>query len=381
MRHILFLLTLGLSLTVPAQHTDTLRFHSEAFGSERTIIVHTPQFYRYAAPEVHMPVIILLDGQHDWFINPVLSDIRYLQYTHIVPQAIVVTVPLVDRVQECAPDSLDQPAMPLLRLLTEELPSLLAPYHPSGYAVLVGHSFSASFALYALLQAPQAFDAVIALSPAHLVAQSLPRAQALVEGDADKRVYVAVGGGERSMDGGHHAILAPVAAGLHLGDNGERLRYRAYPSAGHTSVPIIAFPELLATLFTPFALRDTLAAVDNDYQLLAPPPPAAELLRQVDATLGFLGDTLPWEVAEINGLASRLENSKHNEQAIAVYRRGTQLYPKLFDFHASLGELLLATDRPAGLAALRKALELLASEEAQLPDRAGLEAEIRKLME
>ena len=381
MRHPVLLLALILSSSLLAQHTDTLRFHSEAFGSERTITVRTPTFHRYAATEVRMPVIVLLDGQHEWFIDPVLSDIHYLQYTHLVPQAIVVTVPLVDRVRECAPDSLGQTGMPLLRLLTEELPALLAPYHPSGYSVLVGHSFSASFALYALLQAPEAFDAIIALSPAHLVAQALPRAEALVEADTNRRVYVAVGGAERRLDGGHHAILTPVVAGLQGKGNGEGLLYREYPSAGHTSVPIIAFPELLATLFTPFVLRDSLAPVDNEYFLLAPPPSPVELLQQVDANLGFLGEPLPWEVAEINGLASRLENSQYNEQAIAVYRRATQLYPKLFDFHASLGALLLAEDRPAGLAALLKSLELLESEEAQMPERAEVEAQIRELME
>lgn len=377
----MLLLALIASGTVLAQRTDTLRFHSEAFGAERSITVRLPEFHRYAGPEVRMPVIILLDGQHDWFIEPLVSDIHYLQYTHIVPQAIIVTVPLMDRVNECAPDSLDQPALPLLRMLTDELPALLAPYHPGVYSVLVGHSFSASFALYALLHAPDAFDAVIALSPAHLVAQSLPRAEAWVEADANKRVYVAVGGAERIMDGGHHAILSPVVAGLRSKGKGDGLLYREYPSAGHTSVPIIAFPELIATLFKPFVLRDTLAPVDNEYVLLAPPPSADELLQQVEATLAFLGDTLPWEVAEINGLASRLEYSGYNEQAIAVYRRGTQLYPTLFDFHASLGVLLLAEDRPAGLASLRRSLELLQSEEVRMPDRAEVEAEIRALME
>ena len=377
----MLLLALIASGSLLAQRTDTLRFHSEAFGGERSITVRLPEFHRYAGPEVRMPVIVLLDGQHDWFIEPLVNDIRFLQYTHVVPQAIIVTVPLTDRLIECAPDSLDQPAMPLLRMLTDELPALLAPYHPSGYTVLVGHSLSASFALYALLQAPEAFDAVIALSPAHLVAKSLPRAKALVNDDQNKRLYVAVGGKERVLDGGHHAILTPIFDAMHLRGKGERLLYREYPSAGHTSVPIIAFPELLTTLFSPYALRDTLAPVNDEYELLAPPPAPAELLRQVDATLGFLGDTLPWDVAEINGMASRLENSGYNEQAIAVYRRGTQLYPKLFDFHASLGVLLLADDRPAGLAALRRSLELLESEEAQMLERAEIEAQIRELME
>lgn len=128
MRSILTAAACGLfSLLLQAQRTDTLRFHSTAFGTERSVVVHLPEFHRYASEQVRMPVIILLDGQHEWLIDPLLNDIRFLQYTHEVPQAIVVTVPHGDRVQESAPDSLDQPTMPLLELLTKELPPLLKP--------------------------------------------------------------------------------------------------------------------------------------------------------------------------------------------------------------------------------------------------------------
>ncbi len=123
MRSLLLVTLLDLlSVVAQAQRTDTLRFHSTAFGTEREVVVHTPEFHRYASAQVRMPVIILLDGQHDWFTAPLLNDIRFLQYTHEVPQAIVVSVPHANRVKECATDSITQPGMPLLDMLVTELP-------------------------------------------------------------------------------------------------------------------------------------------------------------------------------------------------------------------------------------------------------------------
>ncbi|MEZ4808567.1 MAG: alpha/beta hydrolase-fold protein [Flavobacteriales bacterium] len=375
MRILLLFLALN---TLHALHAaDTLRFHSEAFGVERTVVVHTPEFHRYASEEVKLPVIIVLDGQHEWFVDPVLNDIRYLQYTHLVPQAIVVTVPLADRYKECALESLAGPPMPLVRMLTEELPTLLAPYHPGTYTVLVGHSFSASFALYAFLRAPEHFAAVIALSPLDHVKHSLPAVAEKLKALPDNDVLIAVGGPEHSLDGGHYSTLVPAFEAL--GKVPQRMSLHAYPSAGHTSLPIIAVPELLTTLFHDVALRDSLAPVDMEYRLLAPPPAPAALLQAVERSLTFRGTTIPWEVAEINGLASRVEYSGHTAHAIAIYRRAVQLYPGAWGFHASLGDLLVEQDHPAAIASYRTALQLL-QDEPVTPENEAARQELQDLV-
>src|SRR5690606_19726648 len=48
----------GLTTSGIAQQIDTLRFHSNAFGAQRMVVVHLPEFHRYASEEVRMPVII-----------------------------------------------------------------------------------------------------------------------------------------------------------------------------------------------------------------------------------------------------------------------------------------------------------------------------------
>jgi len=370
------------SQQLSAQHSDTLRFHSVAFGSERSVVVHLPQFHRYASAEVRMPVIILLDGQHEWFVDPLLNDIRFLQYTHIVPQAIVVTVPHVDRVKECAPDSITQPTMPLLELLTKELPPLLQRYQPGDITVLVGHSFTASFALYAYLSAPEAFDAVIALSPLHLVEHSMPRVADRLEKHVNERVLVSVGGADKQLDGGHHGDLTKAAKAARIERTQGRLLFREYPSAGHTSLPIISFADLLSTLFTPYATRDSLVPVGlYDYKVLSPPPPPEVLLQQLEATHGFLGGTLPWGLDEANGLLSRLGSSGYSEHVSLLLRKAIALYPNFYYFHAWLGEELMERDPVAAKQHVNDALRILEEHDRNDPDYEEMKAELEGMLE
>ncbi len=373
LRTVRLLFSMTFLMPVVLLGADTLRFQSTAFGTERMVIVHTPTYFKAASPAVAMPVLIVLDGQHEWFVEPVVNDIRYLQYTHEVPQALVVVVPHADRVKEAA--GVDQQAM--LTLLTEELPRLLEPYHPGDYRVLVGHSFTASFALEAKVLDPDAFDAVIALSPLNRVERTLPALAELLNHRPDDDVLLAVGGTERTKDGGHHASLMAVWNALPAAMGS--MSIREFPSAGHTSLPIIAFPELLSTLFMAFSLRDSLAPVNDEYQLCGPPPSPVELMAQVDRSLIFRGKRLPWEVPEINGLASRLWTGGMTDHVLAIYRRGAELYPDEYSMQWSLGEVLLERDRPAGEAALRKALQLLDTEMMSGSERSQLKAEIQAL--
>lgn len=89
--------TLYLFLFLPifsiGQRIDTLTIESKVFNEKRDVYVHLPENYQYVSDSVNLPVIFVLDGQHDWFINPILSDIEYLQYTHEIPNAIIVLSP------------------------------------------------------------------------------------------------------------------------------------------------------------------------------------------------------------------------------------------------------------------------------------------------
>src|SRR5690606_20906966 len=163
--YLTLILTLYMSISVFGQNTDTLKFHSKTFNSERTIYITTPEFYKYQSKDVKLPVIYLLDGQHEWFVNPVQNTIRYLQYTHQIPQAIVVTIPLVNRNKECGIKTLEEDELPLYKFITDDVDEKIQKYNPNKYKILIGHSFSASFSLYSYLKNPTYFSAVLANTP------------------------------------------------------------------------------------------------------------------------------------------------------------------------------------------------------------------------
>ena len=96
--------------------------------------------------------------------------------------------------------------------------------------------------------------------------------------------------------------------------------------------------------------------------------------------LTWRGGTIPWELPEINGMASRLMSGDHPGPLLAVYRRGSELYPNYWEFHAAVGELLLDQDPAAARSALLQALRLLDSVEKDLPERMEIKGEIEALL-
>lgn len=362
-----------------AQERDTLVFESEIFGTERTLIIQKPEFYKYADEDVELPVIIVLDAQHEWFIEPTLNTIRYLQYTHEIPNALVVAIPLTDRVQECAILDLSDETLPLHRFITEEVLQHLRPYSTNPQRILIGHSFSASFALYSSLKAPDFYAAVIAHSPLDKLESVI---KALSEQDQQEaQICISMGGPQRVKDQYHRNAY-----------EGVRLKYPDFfkdvltyesPTASHTAIPISANPILLSQLFNDFSLRlASTARVDLNYQLVDTPASVAEEMAKVNAIFSQSSFQVPLEVAEINGLASRYWNSGYLDHTQAVYEKGVELYPTYFEFHWMLG--LLAQEKEEYARAkshLEKAKDLLLKMESGSPEQEEYLEEIQGLLD
>ena len=334
---IFFLLVFIFSASIlPAQETDTLSFYSEAFGEQRTVYIHKPGFYKYKSGSVKLPVIFLLDGQHEWFINPILSDIKYLQYTHEIPNALVVVVPHKNRNDECGFSGL-QPGMPLDIFITEELTRALTKYNPGEIRIIAGHSFSASFALYAYLMHPGFYTAVMAHTPLHEL-ESLVEALGKT-GQADKdRIYISTGGiaGEKDY---HHRKKYDQLKSSHPDFFSDIVTFEADYSA-HNAVPIVATPVFLTRIFERFRGRYAgIAKTDDEYKLIDIPETAeAEIDKVLEASV--IGDYFyPPGIAEINGLASRYAYNGYNSQALEIYRLGITYYPDYYEFYLSLYEL------------------------------------------
>jgi|GEM_PF-428268 len=343
------------------QKTDTIRFFSKAFKQERTIYIQTPEFYKYQSDSVKLPVFYILDGQHDWFVNPALSSIRYLQYTHEIPQAIVVMIPHKNRNRECGIVSLDQPEAPLHAMITTEINQFIEPYHPLDYRVLIGHSFSASFAMYSYMLAPNFYSGIIANSPLDQLENLIKALQQDKKIDKS-RIYMSFGATDKDFY--HRKAYEDMKTKYPIFFN--QVHSFLLNSSGHAAMPIIAIPQSLSDLFYTFSTRyHHIAEVDENYKLVNPPKPAGQELAQIWLASKLNGTFYPPELHEINGMASKYNQSRYTEQALGIYELGLKLYPKFFEFPYELAHIYSGTDKQKAKMYLNKTIELLKA----IPDK------------
>jgi predicted alpha/beta superfamily hydrolase len=359
---------------------DTLNIYSAAFGETRKVYVETPEFFDYDnGKDVRYPVIYILDGQHEWFTDPLHSTLRNLQYTHEIPQCIVVTIPHDDRIKECAIPKKDNEESELLKFITDELSTALEAYRAHDMRYIIGHSFTASFALYAYLQAPQHFHGVIAHSPLNAIMSLAERLKA--EPERLKNIYLSVGGAAQSKDMHHRKAFEELKANHPEFVAG--INCITADFAGHNAVPMVTSAAFLTQHFFAFSDRFTFTPeIDMNYKLVNEPKAANEILDELHKLLVFKGYIIQPEIPDFNGIASRYINNGYYEHASVIYAFAAQLYPNYYEFAWYLGELYHELGRPASesIAQLERALFLLKTYEASLPEQEEYIAEIEKLL-
>jgi len=173
----LFVLT-GLCHTTNAQDTVLNGFykgkldslHSEALGQQRLFQVFVPPSWKQGDTTTY-EVLYVLDGGN-WNTGLVTKIQRFAEGEGNTPPAIVVSVMGIDRNIELTPTRLATWNAPtggaenFLKYITHELiPYIRKTYPANGDNTLWGHSLSAMFAIYAMLNEPTAFRSFIAVDP------------------------------------------------------------------------------------------------------------------------------------------------------------------------------------------------------------------------
>ena len=367
MRFTLILAILHLFIALSAQKTDTLRFRSTAFKKERNIYVQTPPDFKYASENVKFPVLYILDGQNDWFVQPCLQLIKALQQTKEVPQLLIVVIPIENRVAECNVDSLNGPTLPLHTFITKEVPEKLKKYRAGEYSALVGHSFSASFALYSFIQSPDFYESVFANSPLDALDVMLAELSKKPK-ELQQKIYYSVGGADQVKDMYHHLTYKKMRNDFPELFNNMHV-FEAKHSA-HNAVPIVAMPSFLSECFTPFHNRYAeIAKVDLNYKLLNEPSKIENEINLILQASKLGNMKYPPEIADYNGIASRYLNSEFYEHALGIYLQAMIDYPNYYEFPAFAAELSMNFKPDAAKYLIPKAIELLNKFESDLPEK------------
>ena len=171
---LIFTCTLFISCFGHAQPTfrDTLlTMESKFFDEPRQISVHLPEEYSI---DDTLPVIYFFDAQWEPFRSLINSTVDYLTAIGSMEKSIVVGVHNINRQYELTPESVNEDwQMPSLggarflenHLLQEAIPTIELNYATSKYRTGIGHSLGGTFVLNSLIDAPNLFNAYIAVSP------------------------------------------------------------------------------------------------------------------------------------------------------------------------------------------------------------------------
>jgi len=163
-------------ITIGEMHS----IHSEVLGEERPYWIYLPPSYSdttYAT--LQYPVLYLLDG--DWHFHSASGVVRHLSGRFQIPEMIIVALPNTNRTRDLSPTHSmvwatgeDRPLLmdsggadAFLEFIRDELfPEIESTYRTQPYRILVGHSLAGLFTLHALLDAPEMFQAYVAIDPA-----------------------------------------------------------------------------------------------------------------------------------------------------------------------------------------------------------------------
>jgi hypothetical protein len=276
----------------------------------------------------------------------------------------------LDRYEECGIKTLIGDELPLHQFITQEADKKIQQYRPNNYKILIGHSFSASFALYSYLKNPTYYSAVIANSP-------LDRFRDLILAfEKDKQIdksklFVSIGGKSKNEDFGHRKEFDTLKQEFPAFFNS--INTFIAENSGHTAVPIVANPYLLTKLFSEFNARySEIAVVDYNYKLINKPGSVEDEITKIERASKIGKDFFPPEVAELNSLSSKYLASNLNDHGMAICEMAIRYFPDCYDFHLQLYELLLPTDKERSKAHLNKACELLNTIETNLPEKQEL---------
>jgi predicted alpha/beta superfamily hydrolase len=176
----LIILSIGISvswlqtLPFPAlvgqiQNRSTVKVYSQILEEERTISISLPDGYETS--EKAYPVLYVLDAEGEETFPKCVSTVTDLNAKGFAPQMIVVGIWNTDRNRDMIPEAVSHRpgsggSKKFLNFINDELmPYINQNYHGSAYSILYGMSNSALFAVFALLDKPETFNAVIASSP------------------------------------------------------------------------------------------------------------------------------------------------------------------------------------------------------------------------
>lgn len=329
---------------------------SETLGEDRQYWVYLPASYDSdSGASQHYPVMYLLDGDAHF---PSASGVVEFMSSGIngnfqIPELIVVAIPNTNRTRDLTPShsiifSTGEESSFLqssgggdafLKFVRDELfPKIESDYRTAPHRTLVGHSFGGLLALHALLDAPDMFQAYIAIDPSLWWDDKLlvRLAEKTLEDDHKRggSVYISLANhpngvtGEPGLDEESIREFSRILA--NAGDSDIRSTLQYFEAEDHGSVPLLSLYYGLLHVFEGYkfsienfikmpsiaAVKAHFEGVSERFGIEVQPP---------EATINQLGYELLYRVEDV-------------DKAVELFALNVSNYPDSFNVYDSLGE-------------------------------------------
>ncbi|MEY4926823.1 MAG: hypothetical protein RI894_1259 [Bacteroidota bacterium] len=244
--------------------TKSLSLDSETYKTKRTVLLKLPADYERT--KIDYPLVYIMDAGDRLKFDFYCQTIDNLVENEEMPPCIIIGVVAAEgrRNYEFTPVSTSPKqkdyggATQFLRYLQRDLlPYIDGNYRTSNYRLLIGHSFGALFAAYALVYNPDLFNSVVAISPTLWYNEGLyiSKLDSLAKKCPSPHSFFFAVGDEGETENS----LRPSAIQLY-----ENLKARdckqfhwqllEMHDKNHRTTPLFAVPEALAATFKPWKI-------------------------------------------------------------------------------------------------------------------------------
>jgi len=256
------------SQTDPVVIGNKFQIESKVLAETRTYWIHTP--FKYKTGKDAYPVLVLQDPESEFTLAVAAVDM--LSDSGRIPPMIVVGIKNTNRTRDMTPS---RPAKPfggsaggadkfLAFIADELLPTIDRMYRTRPYRVLVGHSLGGLFAVYALMNRPDAFQGYIAISPSlWWDGQALVKAAPpffATHKDLRSDLYLTMGSEGQEMLGGAWKLSA-VLEESKIPDL--RWQFKRSPDEDHGTIPYLGIYEGLQAIFRGYWIEDPIELFDQ----------------------------------------------------------------------------------------------------------------------
>lgn len=327
------LLIFGLSFTVFGQTTQIAsvvhtqhKINSQILGEERTILVRVPA--NYVGRDEKFPVVYMLDAHPPQ--NAMMAGIIEQQFWGgMMPEMIIVGIQNTNRTRDLTPTKTERAGSgggdKFLDFIEKEVfPTVEKNYRTQPFRVFAGHSLGGLFVVYSSLVRPDLFNAYIAASPVlHWDNDFLiKRAEDVFKQNKDwkKTMFVSIGD-EPDYVRGFNLFQDLLKK---MKPKNFEYEFRQFKDENHASSVLPAYYAGFRKIFAGWT------------------PPQAGNFSDLESHYKKLSARFGYEIKIpeelVNQIGYQLLRADRVQEAIEVFRKNVENYPKSANVYDSLAE-------------------------------------------